>query len=402
VLKNLSLRPVTAGELESFARAEARANNRHATQEYVVHGQHSLATDRTLAAFDGDELVATSVSHAFQISIPGGELPLGGIGWVSVLPTHRRRGIMTQLVDEHLRASHERGECLCGLWSTGGDMYARYGFGISAFSESWKIDAHNARLNTVVPNAGRLISLHTPESRVRFPDVFTRLGKQRTGVVERDEIFWDVEFEDREEQRHGASGFFFTGYELDNQLDGYLKYRINEERRELEVSELVSTTLDASTTLWAYCFELEQIDTISAWNRPVDDPLPWQVTNPRVIKRNLHDAMWLRLVSVSDALTSRAYATKNRLVLQVADTICPWNDGRYELNVDAAAVSCEQTTAPADVTVDVSVLGAIYLGGISPGTLHRAGGLEQHRDGAVTELANLFATSVSPWTPHVF
>ena len=398
----LSLRSVTAGELETFARVEARANNRHATQEYVVHGQHSLATERTLAAFAGDELVATSVSHAFRLSVPGGEVKLGGIGWVAVLPTHRRRGIMTQLIHEHLRASYERGDCLSGLWPTGGNLYARYGYAICAFGESWRIEHGNARLNSAVTETGRLISLHTPDSRRRFPDVYARLREQRGGVIERDEIFWDVEFEDHIEERRGTSSFFFTAYEFADRLDGYLKYRIDERGRELHVSELIATTLEASTALWAYCFALDQIDTISAWNRPVDDPLPWQVSNPRAVNRSVHDTMWLRLVDVRRALTARTYATKERLVLHVVDAVCPWNDGVYELDSTTADVTCERSTAPADLTLDVSILSAMYLGGVSPVTLHRAGALEQHRAGTVTRLASMFSTELPPWTPHEF
>ena len=398
----LNYRPVTAGELETFSRVEARANNWHATQEYVVHGQHSLPTDRTLAAFDGDELVATSVSHAFQITVPGGELPLSGIAWIAVQPTHRRRGIMTNMMHKHLLSSHERGECLSGLWSTGGDIYARYGYAISAFSEAWSIDRHNARLESTAGGDGHLVSLHTPESRTLFPAVYSRVRRQRTGIIERSEIFWDVEFEDRDDQRHGRSGYFFTAYEFEEQLDGYLKYRIDETAGELQVVELMATSLEASTALWEYCFGLDAIATISAWNRPVDDPLPWQVTNPRVLKRTLHDAMWLRLVDVQTALSNRKYAADEQLVIQVADAVCPWNDGRYLLDATVDGANCERTTRDADITLDVSVLGSIFLGGITPDVLFSAGGMQQLEDGAVRKLARLFTTVAPPWTPHVF
>ena len=399
---DLQLRPVSAGGLEDFARAEARANGWHATQEYVVHGQHSVAPDRTLAAFDGEELVGTSVSHQFEMRVPGPILPLAGLGWVSVQPTHRRRGIMTEMMQAHLEVSHERNEPLSGLWSLQGGLYGRYGYAVSAFSEDWTIDRRRASLRTRPSGRSHLISLHTPESHRRFPAVYEDLQRNRIGVVSRSEIFWDVEFEDRNDQRHGRSGYFFVGSECNSELDGYLKYRINSETGELTVSELIANSLDAYVGLWDYLFGLERIRTIRAANRPVDDPLPRLLADSRAMSRALNDAMWLRLVDVKSALEQRHYHREGRVIFELRDRACPWNDGCFELETSEQGVSCASTTKSPEISLDVSELGAVYLGGSSTLTLHNAGLVEEHRDGAVRRMTHLFWTPERPWTVHVF
>ena len=399
---SITLRPVTAGELESFARTEARANGWHATQQYVVHGQHSVAPDRTLAAFDGDELVGTSVSHAYAITVPGGELDMGGVGWVSVQPTHRRRGIMQQMLLQLLESCWQRGEPLSGLWSKQGGLFGRYGYAVSSCAESWRIQRRAAHLRQSPDYAGQLVSLHTPESRQRFPSVYEQLRKQRIGVVARDEIFWDVEFEDWEDRRHGCSGYFFTACERDGALDGYLKYRIDIERKELVVSELVANTLDAYASLWEHCFDLDRIDSILAGNRPLDDSLPWLLSDPRAISRIVYDAMWLRIVDVAAALSKRCYGTDDRIHIEVKDSVCPWNNDCFALEAGGGDAGCEPTTHAPDLSLDITVLGAAYLGGVPLETLDRAGLIDEHQTGAVRRLAKLLTTPSCPWTLHVF
>ena len=49
--------------------------------------------ERVIGTFDGDELVASACIFSFEMSVPGGRIPMAGVSWVSVLPTHRRRGL---------------------------------------------------------------------------------------------------------------------------------------------------------------------------------------------------------------------------------------------------------------------------------------------------------------------
>lgn len=52
-----------------------------------------MQLERTMAAFDGDEVAASVGIYTFDMT-PGGPAPIAGVTWVGVLPTHRRRSIL--------------------------------------------------------------------------------------------------------------------------------------------------------------------------------------------------------------------------------------------------------------------------------------------------------------------
>src|SRR5215470_11153698 len=56
--------------------------------------------ERTRAAFDGGRMVGGSRNYSFELTVPGGALvPAAAVSWVSVLPTHRRRGVLRGMID---------------------------------------------------------------------------------------------------------------------------------------------------------------------------------------------------------------------------------------------------------------------------------------------------------------
>ncbi|MGH2720939.1 MAG: GNAT family N-acetyltransferase, partial [Actinomycetota bacterium] len=57
------------------------------------------APDRMLAAMDGDDMVGVAGAFPFRMTVPGGEVPAAGVTLVGVLPSHRRRGILTRLME---------------------------------------------------------------------------------------------------------------------------------------------------------------------------------------------------------------------------------------------------------------------------------------------------------------
>ena len=65
--------------------------------------------------------------------------------------------------------------------------------------------------------------------------------------------------------------------------------------------------------------------------------------------------------------------------------------------------SCEPAgSAAADVSLDVTALGAAYLGGTGLGGLAAAGLVTSHRPGAVRALAAAMTWELAPWCPVDF
>ena len=108
--------------------------------------------------------------------------------------------------------------------------------------------------------------------------------------------------------------------------------------------------------------------------------------------------MWLRLVDVPGALAARGYAGDGRVVIDVRDAFCPWNEGRYELRVEGGRASCEPTDDAPDIACSVNDLGATYLGGSSFGQLARAGLVTEARPDGLAAADAIFARDAGPWS----
>src|SRR5690242_1309394 len=77
--------------------------NQSVDDEALEREAQHLVAARSWIAVDGDQVVGTTASPAHTIALPGGRTaPCAGLTEVAVVPTHRRRGVMTGLVQRFL------------------------------------------------------------------------------------------------------------------------------------------------------------------------------------------------------------------------------------------------------------------------------------------------------------
>jgi predicted acetyltransferase len=131
---------------------------------------------------------------------------------------------------------------------------------------------------------------------------------------------------------------------------------------------------------------------------PPDHPLFLLLANPRRAGYRMLDCLWVRLVDVDAALSGRTYTGDGRVVFEVRDATCPWNEGRWQLEGGSAA----RTDAPADLALDADALGSAYLGAISFAQLRDAFRLEELAAGAIARADALFGWRPLPWCPEIF
>src|ERR671919_162683 len=158
----------------------------------------------------------------------------------------------------------------------------------------------------------------------------------------------------------------------------------------------------AATTLWRYCFEVDLVQTVEGWKRPVDEPLLTMLLNPRGLGLRVRDGTWLRIVDVERALAGRTYGREGRLILELEDGFCDWNAGRWELEGATEGATCRSSEAEPDLVLGAGELASIYLGAIRPSVLAEAGRLAERTDGSVRRADAMFATELAPWCAHIF
>jgi len=365
--------------------------------------------ERALAAFDGPDVVGTVSAYSMRMTVPGGaDPPIAGVTDVTVQATHRRRGILTELTRRQLHDVHQRGEPLAALWTSETPIYGRFGYGMAFQQESWKIERLHAAYERPHAPGGSIRFVDVEEARSAAPAVWDRVRAERPGMITRNDAFWNDRFRDPEHHRRGATAYFCGVYEQDGRTDGYVMYRIRDKwddgspAAELIVSELVTATDDAHAALWRLCFDVDLVATVEADQRPLDDPLPWRLADPRRLRRSPGDAIWLRIVDAPAALRTRRYAADGRITMEIRDDFCSWNQGVYELEGGPKGAECKPTDREPDITLTASDLAAAYMGATRLSTLAHAGRIHARTDSALHTADAMFTWHIAPWCPEVF
>ncbi len=174
-------------------------------------------------------------------------------------------------------------------------------------------------------------------------------------------------------------------------------------KHRLELGFLVSATDEAYSALWRFLLEMDLVSAISAPLRAVDEPLLWQLSDPRAVQRSgVREHLWTRILDVPVALAARRYSAPGAFVLDVSDDL-GFADGLFLLTIEAdgsATVEPLEGEAPdaaAAVALTVEDLGALYLGGVSPLVLVRAGRITELRPDSAAALEASFRSPVTPW-----
>ena len=395
----LEMRTVTADEFVQWVRAEARAYGNRLNDDPEVLRPH-FDLDRSIAVFDQKDIVGGAHSHRIEMSIPGASTMIAGVANIAVQPTHRRRGVMTRMMHHQIRDIHERGEPLAALFASESVIYGRFGYGIGSLHERWTIDRqHNGYARPYESN-GRIVFVDPVDITKELPEVFRRSTSGRPGVFQRAFHEWERDSQAPEHKQGGPGGLFYAAYEDAGRVDGYAKYRTR--GTTLIVNELMAATKEANTALWRFCFDTDLVSCTEALKRPVDDPLPWMLADPRRLQRLTRDGLWVRLVDVAASLKLRRYMQDDRLVLEVRDELCPWNQGRFELEGSSQGAECRASSSSPDLAIAVSDLASAYLGTVSFSTLAQAGLVDEGTPGALLRADRMFAVRYQPWTPCGF
>ena len=395
----LEMRTVTPDEFVEWCRVEARAyGNRLNADPEILRPHFDL--DRSIAVFDQGNIVGGAHSHRVEMSIPGATAVIAGVANIAVQPTHRRQGVMTGMMHHQIKDIHERGEPLAALFSSESIIYGRFGYGVGSLREQWMIERQYNGYARPFESPGRIYFVDPVDITKEFPEVFRRSTKDRPGVFQRAAHQWERDSQAPEHKQGGPGGLFYAAYEDGGRVDGYVTYRTS--GTTLVVNELMAATKEANTALWRFCFDTDLISCTEALRRPVDDPLPWMLADPRRLQRSTRDGLWVRIIDVSASLKLRRYMQSDRLVLEVQDELCPWNEGRFELEGSSEAATCRASSSSPDLVLSVSNLASTYMGAVSFSTLSQAGLVDERTPGALLRADRMFAVRYKPWTPHNF
>jgi predicted acetyltransferase len=386
----LDLRPVNDDDWPLMVRLDA-TNFGHVVGESALAAWRSLIPDRAaLVVADGPDVVGQAFYLDLQLTVPGGAvLPVAGITWVSVAPTHRRRGVLRSMFIELHDRIAAAGHPIAGLTASEGGIYGRFGYGTATTVHQWSVERRTARFRSDAPDPGGVRIVTPGAHRDDFAAVYERWRTATPGGLVRPRALWDDLLADRDEDRGGGSALFAFLH-----ADGYVLYRVHGSGpRHVRVVELTAATADAHIALWRALCGLDLMERIEIDTHPAD-PLPYLLTDHRQVRTTgVADDLWLRLMDIPAALQARTYDRDLSVVLEVTDGFrC--DGGRFALDIRDGRAVCTATDAAPDATVDLDVLGALYLGSHRATAFAAANRLRCNDAEIVTAVDRAFTTDV--------
>ena len=400
---------VPCGSRDDFAAALGPIMHYFGSQpvsEDLDRWSRTMELPRMFAAREGGAVVGGAGAFSFELTVPGGLLPAAGVSVVGVLPTHRRRGVLSAMMRAQLDDVHARGEAVAYLWASEATIYGRFGYGMASFAG--EVDIPRSANAFVRPVARRLTSrlVGPAEALDAFPRVYERVRPAHPGMFARSRDWWEVRRLADPENRRMGGGVLNRLLLVDrDEPVAYALYRMHQSLDSgvttgfVNVIEAVGADDAATGELWRVLLDLDWTSRLKAAFLPVDHPLYLLVAQPRHLRLRLTDALWVRLVDVAAALGARALGAGEPVVIDVLDAFCPWNAGRWAVGEGGAM----RTDREAELTLDVRALGSVYLGGFTIRELARAGFVEERRPGAIARADRILARGErAPWCPEIF
>jgi predicted acetyltransferase len=410
----IRLRQPAEDELRAWLRPILTAFAETLRDPEFEHGRPVWETDRLIGAVDGEAWVGGGGAYSFRLTVQGGEVGAAGITMIGVTPSHRRRGILRTVMRWLLDQARERGEPLAILWASEGAIYPHFGFGMACLQATFDIQRHRVRFARPAEPLGR-IRLVDPEEAVRLmAPVYDEVRARTPGAVDRTEARWGVELLGDPEWTRGAHGpKFLAVLEVDGVARGYAIYRVkgNWDENTALALEVIGVDAAAERAVWDWLLGIDLVGHIRSWRAPFPHPLMLQLAEPRQLNLVVQDGLWLRLIDMPAALEARSYEGAGSVTFELTDEFCPWNAGRWRLEVSEASggepgargvASVSRFDGHPELTFDTTDLAATYLGAFTFADLARAGRVAETRPGAIAAADRLFDTAVAPWCSTPF
>jgi predicted acetyltransferase len=353
--------------------------------------------------------ISTCGAYSRKLTVPGGSVPAAAVTVVTVQPSYRRRGLLTEMMKHQLNDVQERGEePVALLWASESAIYGRYGYGQASpqVRLSGKTKATAFRRDVDL-GSGSVGEVERDEAIPIIKRLHLALLPQRVGALDRNDDWWVVRWHDPEPWRHGASAYRFAlHYDRRGRPDGYVAFRVKNEwsdsGAEVIVEEIDAASPEARAGLWRFVLDLDLVRSFTRQGAPMDESVRYVVADLRSVKAEEQDGTYARLVDVPRALEARRYLTTLDVIIRVEDPLLTHNNASIRLEAGPDGASVSRSRRKPDLIINVRDLSAIYLGGTPLIALARAGLVSERIEGAAAAMSAAFAWTQPPFCPDFF
>lgn len=387
----------------SFVRTTMTAFGNHPPAEELDPANRTFPLERSVLATEKGRAVGTAGAFPFEMTLPGATSEqVAAVTWVSVLPTHRRRGVLTSMMRHQLDDVHERGESLAVLLASESVIYGRFGYGWATTGSEYELPRHRRALAVDLQAANRVRFADVDEAKKVLPSLHEQARRQQPGDLSRTEGWWNMFWRNTKAGGRRSARFYVLVEGRGGKPEGYAAYRVGENSAgfgtaAVIVEELRAITTDAYVALWSFVTDIDLTERVTTSMRSIDEPIRHLLRDPRQLRStNVSDVLWVRTVDIGRAMATRRYPFAGRFVLEVHDRFCEWNDGRWVVEGGPDGASCKRVKTRPDVVLGAADLGAIYLGGTRLSTLVATGRATARSASAAAAADAFFAAESTP------
>ncbi|MFT3899168.1 MAG: GNAT family N-acetyltransferase [Gordonia sp. (in: high G+C Gram-positive bacteria)] len=401
---DLQFRPAVDADWPEIFAADARAFGIDAPRDDLVRANEKarIANDDVVVARDtalpGEPLVGQAMYYRLTMSVPGGRVAFPGLTWVSVAATHRRRGVLRELLTRLRAKWTDEHHPIAALWASEGTIYERFGFGPAMFTQDIRIESRQD-LRIPAPKRPQVRYATVADFAELAPDIYDRWADVHPGVMLRDQLWWEDYLLD---DRPAARPFTTQDRQYLLHPDGYATYHLDSTSPGLEaarIEEVVAVTDEAHTELWRILASLDLVSTTTG-TLAVGDPLRFKLVDLRGVKVvDEYDTLWVAVLDVAGALTARTYASDVDVTLVVDDPIgTAGGSYRFRITGGAATVTEGGDGTDGEVSCDIAALGSLYFGGVDARSLAAASRVRAGSPELLAAFADVWRTSAHPAT----
>jgi predicted acetyltransferase len=362
----VEIRELNESDVESWARIGAQAYRRGNLGDTPPRWPEGQGEFTRFGLFERGQPVAQFHLWHFPMFFGDQRVPMGGIASVACLPLARGKGYIEALLGHGLERMRERGQPFSVLHAFLAGLYRPMGWETMGSRRSYTLPLQHlpAGLDTAKAR------LAGPADAATLRDLYERSAARYRGTLVRPLSRW----RDRLEATTGYTEYFYL--HDDPAPTGYLHFSM---RDPASVRELIWETPEAYQALLGVLRRHKsQLDQVT-WQAPPDDPL-WQFAAHWDVKVAWEAPFSGRIVDIPGAFGSLRPAANltGRCVIQVEDSLAPWNTASWEVAVEGGAITIEKTSAAPQVTADIGVWSQLLFGDPDAQALRRAGRLAVH------------------------
>jgi predicted acetyltransferase len=303
--------------------------------------------------------------------IGGRPVSTAGVAGVAVAPEYRGTGLARQVMTHLLSEARGRDAVIATLFRTAPALYRSLGF--EQVADLVYGSLPTAALRGIRPVSTTLRRAVAVDAAAMH-QVYRTVASTGSCLLTREGVAFDTDSHadpvgrfDGVTLAEDASGV--VGYACWNRGTGYGVSAV------LDVVELLATTGDAYRALLSAVAAFDAVTPTLHLRTSGDDPVHWLIGGAGWAVRDVQPYM-LRVIDAAAAVAARGWPSTASVdtVIELEDTVCPWNTGRHRLRVSSGGgeLSAAGNTGSA-TRIDLRGLAVLFAGGVPVATLRRAG-----------------------------